>query len=37
MAKLPDVTPAEGEKISALEKIMQVGTAEEHHDQDHNH
>jgi len=37
MGKLPDVTPAEGEKVSALEKIMQVGSSEEHPDADHSH
>ncbi len=37
MGKLPDVTPAEGEKVSALEKIMQVGSSQEHHDADHSH
>ena len=33
MGKLPDVTPAEGEKVSPLEKIMQAAPSKESHDQ----
>ena len=32
MGKLPDVTPAAGEKVSPLEKIMQAAPSEESND-----